>query len=93
MIFSVPSVVTRFDNSMNEGLRELCPAEDHWSAHLQRLEDIACAECAALSMTSVKFGRGNCEKKMLKKYVQSRYVYENKQISDKMPNKKSDIFV
>jgi hypothetical protein len=33
------------------------------------------------------------EKKMLKKYVRSRNVYENKQISDTMPGKKSDIFV
>jgi hypothetical protein len=32
-------------------------------------------------------------KKMLKKYVRSRYVYENKQISDKMPGKNSDIYV
>jgi hypothetical protein len=33
------------------------------------------------------------QKKMLKKYIRSRYVYENKQISDKMPAKNSDIFV
>ncbi len=30
---------------------------------------------------------------MLKKYEQSQYVYENKQIWDKMPGKKSDIYV
>jgi len=30
---------------------------------------------------------------MLKKYVRSRNVYENKQISDTMPGKKSDIYV
>ena len=34
-----------------------------------------------------------CEKKMLKKDVGSRYVYENKQISDKLPGEKSDIYV
>ena len=33
------------------------------------------------------------EKKMLKKYERSRNVYENKQISDTMPGKKSDIYV
>jgi hypothetical protein len=32
-------------------------------------------------------------KKMLKKYERSRNVYENKQISDTMPGKISDIFV
>jgi hypothetical protein len=30
---------------------------------------------------------------MLKKYVRSRNVYENKQISDNVPGKKSDIYV
>ncbi len=30
---------------------------------------------------------------MLEKYERSQYVYENKQISDKMPVKKSDIYV
>jgi hypothetical protein len=33
------------------------------------------------------------KKEMLKKYERSRNVYENKQISDKMPGKDSDIFV
>ena len=51
------------------------------------------AGCAALSMLSGRSGRVDCKKKMLKKYEQSRYVYENKQISDKMPGKKSDIYV
>jgi len=33
------------------------------------------------------------QKKMLEKYVRSCYVYENKQISDKKPARKSDIYV
>jgi hypothetical protein len=33
------------------------------------------------------------EKMMLKKYVRSRNVYENKQISDNVPGKESDIYV
>jgi len=37
--------------------------------------------------------RGTLQKKMLQKCVRSRYVYENKQISDKMPGKDSDIYV
>jgi len=40
-----------------------------------------------------KVCRACCKKKMLKKYEQSRYVYENKQISDKMPGEMSDIYV
>ena len=36
---------------------------------------------------------GELQKKMLEKDVRSRYVYENKQISDKMPGKNSDIYV
>ena len=36
---------------------------------------------------------GDAEKKMLEKYERSHYVYENKQISYKMPGKKSDIYV
>jgi hypothetical protein len=30
---------------------------------------------------------------MLRKYERSRNVYENKQISDKVPGKESDIYV
>jgi hypothetical protein len=45
------------------------------------------AGCAALSRLSGRFGREYCEKKKLDKYEQSQYVYENKQISDKMPGK------
>ena len=40
-----------------------------------------------------KVRQGMLQKKMLKEYEQSRYVYENKQISDKMPYEKSDIYV
>jgi len=40
-----------------------------------------------------KVREGILQKKMLKKCVRSRYVYENKQISDKMPEKNSAIFV
>jgi hypothetical protein len=36
---------------------------------------------------------GAAKKKMLKKHEQSQYVDGNKQISDKMPEKKSDIYV
>ena len=36
---------------------------------------------------------GNAQKKMLKKYVRSRNVYENKQNMDKMPDEKSGIYV
>lgn len=43
--------------------------------------------------TFEKIGEGCCKKKMLKKYVRSRYVIENKQISDRMPGIKSDIYV
>jgi hypothetical protein len=57
------------------------------------MKDLIFAGCAALSILSGRFGREYCKKKMLKKCVRSRYVYENKQISDKMPEKKSDIFV
>jgi hypothetical protein len=32
------------------------------------------------------------QKKMLEMYERSRYVYENKQISDRMSENKSDIF-
>ncbi len=38
-----------------------------------------------------KVRQGILPKKMLKEYEQSQYVYENKQIYDKMPGKKSDI--
>jgi hypothetical protein len=31
------------------------------------------------------------KEKMLEKYIGSRYVYENKQTLDKMPDEKSDI--
>ena len=48
--------------------------------------------CAALSMVSGEFGRGSCKKRCYKKYVRSCYVYENKQISDKMPARNSDIY-
>ena len=37
--------------------------------------------------------QGFCKKRCYKKDEQSRYVYENKQISDKMPGKKSGIYV
>ena len=40
-----------------------------------------------------KVRRGIREKKMLEKYERSQYMYENKEISDKMPGKKSDIYV
>jgi hypothetical protein len=43
-----------------------------------------CAGCGVLSMLSGRSGKEYCKKKMLKKYVQSRNVYENKQISDRM---------
>jgi hypothetical protein len=48
--------------------------------------------CAALSMVSGEFGRGSCKKRCYKKYVRSCYVYENKQISDKMPGTNSGIY-
>jgi len=40
-----------------------------------------------------KVRKGILQIKMLKKYERSRYVYENNQIQDKMPGKKSDIYV
>ena len=49
--------------------------------------------CAALSMSSGRFGGEYSKKKMLEKDVRSRNVYENKGNTDKMPGKKSDIFV
>ena len=51
------------------------------------------AGCAALSNLSGTSGERILQKKMLKKYDRSRYVHENKQISDTMPGKKSDIYV
>jgi hypothetical protein len=36
---------------------------------------------------------GVLQKKMLKRYERSQYVYENKQNMDKMPGEKSDIYV
>ncbi len=47
---------------------------------------------AGVSPAVARFGHWS-EKKMLKKYVRSRNVYENKQISDTIPGKKSDIYV
>jgi hypothetical protein len=75
-----------------ENIATVMAPENRQSAHLQRMED-SCSGCPALSMTSGRTGRGYCEKKMFKKCVQSRNVYENKQISDKMLGKKSDIYV
>jgi len=40
-----------------------------------------------------KIRQGVLQKKMLKKYERSQYVYENKQISDKLPGKNSDNYV
>jgi len=51
------------------------------------------AGCAALSMLSAMSGRDYCKKKMLENDVRSGNVYENKGNADKMPVKKSDIFV
>jgi len=53
----------------------------------------ACAGCGTLSIPSGRSGGRNCEKRFKKIYVQSRNVYENKQISDTMPGKNSDIYV
>ena len=50
------------------------------------------AGCAALSVRSGLSGRESCKKRCYKKYVRCCYVYENKQISDKMPGKNSDIY-
>jgi hypothetical protein len=36
--------------------------------------------CAALSMSPGRFGGGILQKRFKKKYVRSRYVYENKQL-------------
>jgi hypothetical protein len=44
-------------------------------------------------MLSAMSGRGYCKKKMLENDVRSRNVYENKGNTDKMPGKKSDIYV
>jgi hypothetical protein len=46
---------------------------------------------AGVTPAVARFPAGD-EKKMLKKYVRSRNVYENKQISDTMPEKNSDIY-
>jgi hypothetical protein len=51
------------------------------------------AKDVALSMPSRRSGKGCRKKKMLKKYDQSHQLYENKQISGKMPVDKSDIYV
>jgi hypothetical protein len=57
------------------------------------MEQTTCAGCGVFSTPSERLGRGFCKKRCYKKYVRSRNVYENKQISDKMPGKKSDIYV
>ena len=59
--------------------------EDHQFAHLQRLEHSYLCRMCRLINGFEKIRQGELQKKMLKKYVQSRNVYENKQISDKMP--------
>jgi len=40
-----------------------------------------------------KVGKGYSRKRMLKRYERTRNVYENKENSDKMPGKKSYIYV
>ena len=47
---------------------------------------------AGVSPVMAHFGQQS-KKRMLKKYVRSRNVYENTQISDTIPGKKSDIYV
>ena len=46
-----------------------------------------------LTNTLAKVGKGILQKKMLKKDVRSRNVYENKGNKDKVPDEKSDIYV
>ena len=53
-------------------------------------------ETCRISTLALNFQEVKAEvskKKMLQKYVRSRYVYENKQKVDKMPGKKTDIYV
>ena len=77
----------------SENLAALMAPDDKHSAHLQRMEDSYLRRMWRLINAFGKVRQGILQKKMLKKYVRSRYVYENKQISDKMPGKKSDIYV
>src|SRR5208282_5758433 len=70
-----------------------------WGMGNSRDEGFACHEglrptriCRLINVFG-KVGREYRKKKMLKKYERRQYVYENKQISDRMPAKKSDIFV
>jgi hypothetical protein len=45
------------------------------------------------SHRAVTYFRQGTKPKMLRKYVRSRNVCDNKQISDTLPGKKSDIYV
>ncbi len=76
-----------------ENLAALMAPEDSSRRICKGWRTPTCAGCGALSMLSGRSGKGYCKKKMLEKYERSQYVYENKQISDKMPVKKSDIYV
>ena len=76
-----------------ENLAALIAPRDHQSACLQGLEDPCLRSMWRLINAFGKVWQGILQKKMLEKYVRSRNVYENKGIHDKMPGKKSDIFV
>jgi len=54
---------------------------------------MATCRITILPLNFQKLQAGYPTKKMLKKWDRSRYVYENKQNSDKMPGEKSDIYV
>jgi hypothetical protein len=77
----------------SENLAALIAPKNQQSVHLQRVEDSYLRRMWRVINAFGKIREGILQKKMLIKYVRSRYVYENKQISDRMPGNNSDIYV
>ncbi len=76
-----------------ENLAALMAPQDQASVLLQRMEDSSLRRLWRLINAFGKVRQGYSRKKMLKNHERTRNVYENKQNSDKMPGKKSDIYV
>ncbi|MFZ0964386.1 MAG: hypothetical protein WAO35_26265 [Terriglobia bacterium] len=76
-----------------ENLAALMAPQDQASVLLQRMEDSSLRRLWRLISALGKVRQGCSRKRMLKNHERTRNVYENKQNSDKMPGKKSDIYV